>query len=242
MFWFCNDCILHTLIFEGPQKEQVSLPKVSTEGRVEKTITGSRSFGQTALDGEVSSGWNQADPSCRHVVCIAWEIVSTVSKTRARPEKNQMWPLADGSQGAPRSLDQGGPRDITCQMAHSLTHTHWKGTGIWTERSLIWVRKQRHESQLESSGGFAEATEQVKTCKKSLSYCRSLLQQPQYRTKPVSTSFRLPNQLLVRCFFIRLGGNFTRYVRFQVSHLSNIASSNKSAKWSSLYEAHSEDQ
>lgn len=90
----------------------------------EETITVSGQC-QTALDdalpldGEVSSGWNQADPSCRHIVCIAWELVSTVSKTRARAEKNQMWPLADGSQGAPQSLDQGG--SVT-SLARWLTH------------------------------------------------------------------------------------------------------------------------
>lgn len=43
--------------------------------------------------------------NCRHVVYIAWELVSTVSKTRAWVEKNQMWPLADGSRGDSPSLD-----------------------------------------------------------------------------------------------------------------------------------------
>lgn len=43
--------------------------------------------------------------NCRHVVYIAWELVSTVSKTRAWVDKNQMWPLADGSRGDPPSLD-----------------------------------------------------------------------------------------------------------------------------------------
>lgn len=43
--------------------------------------------------------------NCRHVVYIAWELVSTVSKTRAWVGKNQMWPLADGSWGDPPSLD-----------------------------------------------------------------------------------------------------------------------------------------
>lgn len=86
------------------------------------------SVGETVLQSvrttncEGSSGRKQADPSCRHAVCIAWELVSAVSKTRARLGEEP--DVATGS-GFTRSSSELGPRrlrDITCQMAHSLTH------------------------------------------------------------------------------------------------------------------------
>lgn len=66
--------------------------------------------------------WNRSGHNRRHVVYVAWELVSTVSKTRAWVEKNQMWPLADGSRGAPRSLD--GTCYMTSVPDGLLINTH----------------------------------------------------------------------------------------------------------------------
>lgn len=113
---FCSYCLLQTVSFGGPQKELISLLKVPTVGRVqeEKKITAAEASDQRRrIKGSAMDGNRQC------VACFAWELVSAVSKTRARTEKNQMWPLADGSQGAPQSLDPG---DYVTSLARWLTH------------------------------------------------------------------------------------------------------------------------
>lgn len=52
----------------------------------------------------------EPSPSCADAV---WELVSAVSKTRARLEENQMLPLAANSPGVPPSLGGMLPHDIS---------------------------------------------------------------------------------------------------------------------------------
>lgn len=87
---FCSYCLLQAVSFGGPQKELISLLKVPTVGRVqeEKKITAAEASDQRRrIKGSAMDGNRQC------VACFAWELVSAVSKTRARTEKNQMWPL-----------------------------------------------------------------------------------------------------------------------------------------------------
>ena len=78
------------------------------------------------------------------VVYIAWDRVSTVSKTRAWVEKNQMWLLADGKRGDPPSLDS--EYNMTSVTDGLLINTHplktyrkgRKSKSLHTDIAAIW--------------------------------------------------------------------------------------------------------